>query len=53
MIRKVRKTLWLDSLCVIERLVGRLFVGYDETVGRFVEEKSPRSHLRNEKKSSV
>ena len=42
-ISKVRETMWLDSLWVIKRLVGRLFVGRDETVGRFLEEKSQLS----------
>ena len=39
MIKKVLEKLLLESLWVVKKFVGGLFVGYDETVGRFVEEK--------------
>ena len=37
--RKVRKKMLVDFLWINKRLVGVVFVGRDETVGRFVEEK--------------
>ena len=36
---KLRKKLLVDFLWINKRLVGTVFVGRDETVGTFVEEK--------------